>query len=83
MPLEPGRGNPARKPMMTPLRSPRQTALSTPCTKVCVIDHATGLCRGCLRSLDEIAGWSRMDEPERLAIMARLPDRAPLLVDPA
>lgn len=51
------------------------TSVSTPCIKVCVIDPATRLCRGCLRSLDEIAAWSGMSEPDRQAVMARLPDR--------
>lgn len=53
--------------------------VSTPCVKICVIDPASGLCRGCLRSLDEIAAWGAMDEPARLAVMARLGERAPLV----
>jgi predicted Fe-S protein YdhL (DUF1289 family) len=52
---------------------------STPCIKVCVIDPATALCRGCLRSLDEIAAWSGMSEAERRRVMARLPDRRSLV----
>ena len=30
----------------------------SPCTRVCVIDPVSGFCRGCLRTLDEIAGGS-------------------------
>lgn len=45
---------------------------SSPCTKVCVLDGATGLCTGCGRTRDEIAGWGTMREAERLAIMAGL-----------
>lgn len=59
------------------------TRPSTPCINVCVIDAQTRLCRGCLRSLDEIAAWSAMSEPARRAVMARLPERAALLADPA
>ena len=33
------------------------------------------LCRGCARSLDEIARWSRASEAERRAILALLPAR--------
>jgi predicted Fe-S protein YdhL (DUF1289 family) len=33
----------------------------SPCMSVCRIDAATGLCEGCLRSLDEIAAWSTLD----------------------
>jgi predicted Fe-S protein YdhL (DUF1289 family) len=49
--------------------------VSTPCIKVCVIDPASKLCSGCGRSLNEIGLWSRMSEPERIAIMAHLPVR--------
>jgi predicted Fe-S protein YdhL (DUF1289 family) len=47
----------------------------SPCTRVCVIDPATGLCEGCGRTLDEIAGWAAMSDGDRLAIMARLEPR--------
>lgn len=53
----------------------RTNAASTPCTKICVIDQARGLCVGCGRTLREIAQWSAMSEDERLAIMAALADR--------
>ncbi|MBT9382298.1 DUF1289 domain-containing protein [Pseudooceanicola sp. CBS1P-1] len=52
--------------------------VSSPCVNVCVIHPEARLCTGCLRSLDEIAGWSRMSEEERRAIMAELPSRGPL-----
>ncbi|MGH6780750.1 MAG: DUF1289 domain-containing protein [Sphingomonadaceae bacterium] len=48
---------------------------SSPCVQICVIDPASGLCEGCLRTLQEIADWSRLSETERLAIMAELPRR--------
>jgi len=48
---------------------------STPCIKICVIDPASKLCEGCGRTLQQIAQWGRLSEAERLAIMARLPDR--------
>jgi predicted Fe-S protein YdhL (DUF1289 family) len=49
--------------------------ISTPCIKVCEIDPSSRLCRGCGRSLDEIARWGSMREAERLAVIAVLPDR--------
>ncbi len=49
--------------------------ISSPCTKVCVIDSASGLCSGCGRTLDEIAKWGSLSEDERRAIMATLPQR--------
>ncbi|AKC88399.1 CoA pyrophosphatase [Pseudoxanthomonas suwonensis] len=49
---------------------------SSPCIRVCRID-ADGLCRGCLRTGDEIARWSRLDEGERRRLMETvLADRA-------
>jgi len=49
--------------------------ISSPCMRVCAVDARTGLCEGCGRSLKEIAGWGRLSEPERLAIMVELPAR--------
>jgi uncharacterized protein len=49
--------------------------ISSPCTKVCVIDSVSGLCSGCGRTLGEIATWGSLSEAERLAIMATLSER--------
>ncbi len=48
---------------------------SSPCTNVCTLDHATGWCRGCGRTIDEIARWGSTDPADRAAVMADLPDR--------
>jgi predicted Fe-S protein YdhL (DUF1289 family) len=47
----------------------------SPCTSVCKIDEATGLCAGCLRTLDEIAAWSVLDNAQRRAVWAAIADR--------
>ena len=47
----------------------------TPCIKVCVVDGESGLCMGCYRTLQEVATWARLDEDQRLGIMAELPER--------
>jgi uncharacterized protein len=52
-----------------------RTPISTPCIKVCAVSGQTGLCMGCGRTLPEIARWAAMEEAERQAIMAELPDR--------
>jgi predicted Fe-S protein YdhL (DUF1289 family) len=44
----------------------------SPCIQVCQIDPGSGLCRGCLRSLDEIASWPNLGAREKLAVLARL-----------
>ena len=49
--------------------------MDTPCIKICAIDEASGLCAGCLRSRDEIAGWIGIGHEARLRIMAELPVR--------
>lgn len=49
--------------------------LESPCIKVCTLDAATGLCVGCLRTLDEIAGWVELSDAERESILAALPTR--------
>lgn len=57
----------------------KRDEIESPCIKVCVIHPETRLCTGCLRSIDEITGWSRMTPAQRREVMATLPDRAPLL----
>jgi predicted Fe-S protein YdhL (DUF1289 family) len=49
--------------------------VSSPCTRVCIVDPVTGLCEGCGRTLEEIARWGVMSEAERRAIMADLAQR--------
>jgi predicted Fe-S protein YdhL (DUF1289 family) len=47
----------------------------SPCIGVCEIDAAIGLCRGCARSVEEIAIW-RTAPPDRIdAVWAALPAR--------
>jgi uncharacterized protein len=49
--------------------------IETPCEKVCVVDAASGLCRGCGRSLSEIERWTAYSDAERSRIMTELPGR--------
>jgi predicted Fe-S protein YdhL (DUF1289 family) len=49
--------------------------IQSPCTKVCTVDPKSGLCRGCGRTLDEIAGWTALTDDERARIMIELPRR--------
>ena len=62
--------------------SARAPSIATPCIKVCVIDDASGLCLGCLRTLDEIGGWSGFSPERRARVMAALPARRDR-IDPA
>ena len=49
--------------------------IATPCIKVCIVDGPSRLCLGCYRQLSEVAGWARLSDAEREAIMAELPAR--------
>jgi predicted Fe-S protein YdhL (DUF1289 family) len=49
--------------------------VASPCINVCQMDADTGWCAGCLRSLNEIAGWSRMDDAAKRVVCAALPQR--------
>jgi len=51
------------------------SVISTPCINICRIDRASRLCEGCGRSLEEIARWRVLSEPERLAVIAQLKER--------
>ncbi len=43
-------------------------AVPSPCIQVCRIDPASGLCSGCLRTLDEIARWSALPDADKLRV---------------
>lgn len=43
-------------------------AVSSPCIGVCTMDASTGWCEGCLRTIEEIAGWSLFDDGEKRAV---------------
>ena len=49
--------------------------IASPCINVCKMDEQTGLCSGCLRTIDEIALWSSTDDSRRLAILAAIAKR--------
>ena len=56
--------------------------IETPCLKICVLEPGSKLCRGCGRSIDEIAGWGAMSGSERSRIMALLPGRIAAMTAP-
>ena len=50
-------------------------AVPSPCIGICRMDAATGWCEGCLRTLDEIAAWSRQTDAGKRQVLALLPER--------
>jgi predicted Fe-S protein YdhL (DUF1289 family) len=47
----------------------------SPCNGVCRIDAITGWCRGCQRTLEEIADWPMLRVDEKRAVLAALERR--------
>ncbi len=58
--------------------SAESPGVASPCINVCRMNEASGLCEGCLRSLDEIAFWSVLDDDDKRAVWALLPARRAL-----
>ncbi len=48
------------------------TPVPSPCISVCRMDERTGWCAGCLRTLDEIAVWSLLDDEEKREVWVDL-----------
>lgn len=44
----------------------------SPCIDLCRMDKATGLCEGCLRTIEEIRGWSSYDDATKRKVWDRL-----------
>lgn len=48
---------------------------TSPCVGVCELDPASGFCRGCLRTLQEIARWGGLSLGERRMVKSTLAER--------
>lgn len=57
----------------------KRNEVESPCIQICVVHPEERICTGCLRSIDEITRWSKMEADERRAILEELPSRAPRL----
>lgn len=49
-----------------------QTPVPSPCISLCEMAPDTGLCRGCLRTIDEITSWSSASEDDKRAVWAEI-----------
>lgn len=58
------------------------TMVKSPCINACRMDPVTGLCQGCLRTLDEIARWGRTDDEDRHRILEWVEKRRSESQDP-
>lgn len=50
-------------------------AVPSPCIDICRIDPDSGLCDGCLRTLDEIADWGGYSEEQKQSVAQELAQR--------
>jgi predicted Fe-S protein YdhL (DUF1289 family) len=50
-------------------------AVASPCIDVCRMNPSTGLCDGCFRTIDEIAGWSSFDDTQKTAVLTQAQGR--------
>lgn len=57
------------------IRTVMNEKIITPCIGVCSIDDNTGYCKGCLRTLEEIANWIQYTDEERLEVVEKLKKR--------
>lgn len=51
------------------------SSVPSPCVSICRMDAASGWCEGCLRTIDEIAAWSALDDQRKRAVWKLLPQR--------
>jgi predicted Fe-S protein YdhL (DUF1289 family) len=49
-----------------------QSPVPSPCISLCKMSTDTGLCEGCLRTIDEIVAWSGADDDVKRAVWAAI-----------
>ena len=53
----------------------RDDDVASPCISICTLDATQTYCTGCLRTLHEIAAWSRMSDDDKRAVIDALAAR--------
>lgn len=56
--------------------------MPSPCIDVCRLDAASGLCQGCLRTVDEIANWAAATDDAKHLILAAIAQRRAAFLPP-
>jgi uncharacterized protein len=56
-------------------KPPPSPPVPSPCISVCRIDESSGLCVGCLRTLDEIGVWSALDDEAKRGVWSAIAAR--------
>ncbi len=60
---------------MTPSDWTKTSKVVSPCVSICEIDPNDGICRGCFRSLGEIAAWQSMSQEAQILLLEQLHER--------
>jgi predicted Fe-S protein YdhL (DUF1289 family) len=55
------------------------TPVPSPCVSLCEMAPDTGLCRGCLRTIDEIVAWGSADDAYKRAVWQEIHRRVATL----
>lgn len=68
---------PAKAPTVAvpPRAQAAAVPVASPCIGVCSLDPVSRTCRGCKRTVSEIAGWASMGNDERQAVLDHLGER--------
>jgi len=53
----------------------RLEKIESPCIKLCEYDHKTRLCKGCFRTVDEIAQWGMMTDEQKRKVLKLIEGR--------
>lgn len=61
----------SRKPP-APSAPELQSPVPSPCINLCQMAPDTGLCRGCLRTIDEIVAWGGAGDDYKRAVWAEI-----------
>ncbi|QJD99954.1 DUF1289 domain-containing protein [Massilia forsythiae] len=54
------------------MKPEQQTPVPSPCVSLCKMSPDTGLCEGCMRTIDEIMAWSQADDDYKRAVWAAI-----------
>ena len=54
------------------MKPEHMTPVPSPCINLCEMDPASGYCRGCMRTIDEIVAWGQASEQAKRAIWEQI-----------
>jgi uncharacterized protein len=53
----------------------KMTAVPSPCISLCQMDKATGLCKGCWRTIEEIIAWGSQSDAGKRQVWLQIEQR--------